>query len=96
MFELSVYEVEITGELIDFGSQIIQSRRELARFFADLIRRGIQAGEFRSFFSAEDAAISIVGFVNVMGLIWVQDSDTFFIGRPAECFVDVFLSGLLV
>lgn len=95
MLELSVNKVEITGGLEDFGNQITQSRRALTRYFEDLISKGIQTGEFRSDLSTEDAAISLVGFVNGLGLIWVQDPDSFSIGRRAESLVDVFLRGLL-
>lgn len=96
MLELSINKVEINDGLKEFANATIQGRRDLARIFEDLVRKGIQAGEFRAEISPEDAAITIVGFMNGIGLIWVQDPDSFSIGRRAQSLVDLFLAGLLV
>ena len=60
-----------------------------------LIAEGIGAGEFRSSVSPEDAALALVGFMNGIGLIWVQDQEHFSIRERAEDFVDLFLAGIV-
>ena len=77
------------------NEQILESRRLLAQFFTDLISEGIEAGEFRPSLSPEDAALAIVGFMNGMGLIWIQDQGYFSIKESAENLVDLFLTGLV-
>jgi TetR/AcrR family acrAB operon transcriptional repressor len=93
--ELSVNKTEMVPELASIREQIIESRRLLAEFFAKLIAEGIEAGEFRSAVSPRDAALALVGFMNGLGLVWVQDPEHFSIGERAENFVDLFLAGMV-
>jgi TetR/AcrR family acrAB operon transcriptional repressor len=94
--ELSLNTSGMVPELVTINEQILESRRQLAQFFANLIAEGIAAGEFRPNLSAEDTALALVGFMNGMGLIWVQDREHFSIKEHAENFVDSFLSGIVV
>ena len=83
-------------ELATIHEQILESRRQLARFFSNLITEGVAAGEFVPTLSIEDTALALVGFMNGMGLIWIQDQEYFSISDRAESFVDLFLSGIVV
>ena len=93
--ELSLNKTEMVPELASLNEQIRESRRLLAQFFSDLIREGVGAGEFRPDISPKDAALALVGFMNGMGLIWVQDQEHFSIKERAENFVDLFLAGIV-
>jgi TetR/AcrR family acrAB operon transcriptional repressor len=95
LLELHINRVELTPSLQSIMKETIEGRRQLAHFLADLMQRGVEAGEFRANLPVEDAAWALVGFMNGMGLIWVQDQSIFSIGRRAETFVEVFLKGIL-
>lgn len=94
--ELSINMTGFVPELDEITEQILEGRRQLAQFLSNLIREGIKAGEFRHDVSPEDAALALVGFMNGMGLIWVQDPEHFSIKERAENLVDSFLSGILI
>lgn len=94
MLELATDKVEYTAELEAFAKQIVEGRRAFTTFLARLIRDGIKAGEFRADLSPKSAAIAVAGFMNGVALLWVQDPDSFSIGRRAEALVDVMLAGL--
>lgn len=94
--ELSINMTGFAPELDEITEQILEGRRQLAQFLSNLIREGIKAGEFRHDVSPEDAALALVGFMNGMGLIWVQDPEHFSIKERAENLVDSFLSGILI
>lgn len=94
--ELSLSKTEMAPELATIHEQILESRRQLARFFSNLITEGVAAGEFVPTLSIEDTALALVGFMNGMGLIWIQDQEYFSISDRAESFVDLFLSGIVV
>jgi TetR/AcrR family acrAB operon transcriptional repressor len=94
--ELSINKTGFAPELAEITQQILDSRRLLTRSFSTLIQEGIEAGEFHSNVSPEDAALALVGFMNGMGLIWVQDPEHFSIKQRAEVLVDTFLTGIIV
>ena len=96
VIELFLNKTELSPELSIITEQARKGRRQLAQFFSNLIRKGIEAGEFRPDVSSEDAALTLVGFMNGMGLIWVQDPEHFSIKERAENLVDSFLSGILI
>ncbi len=93
VIELSV-RTERVPELVTISEQILESRRLLAQFFTNLIKEGVGTGEFQPPISVEDTALALVGFINGMGLIWVQDQEHFSIRERAEKFVDLFLAGM--
>ena len=78
------------------GEQSLQNRRQLAQSFSGLIQQGVEAGEFRPSISTEYAGLALVGFVNGMALIWIQDQAHFSIKERAESLVDLFLAGITV
>jgi len=94
VIELFMNKTEAVPELAAMREKSLAGRRQLARYFADLIKQGVEAGEFRSSLSPEDAALAVVGFMNGMALIWVQDQEHFSIKERAERFVDLFLAGM--
>ena len=94
MLSLATSKVEYTSELETFWKQNVSSRRELVRFLTDLIREGIQQGDFRKDLSANDAAIAVAGFMNGVGLMWVQDPLNYSLSNRAEALVDAMLGGL--
>lgn len=93
--ELFINRTEIVPELTTIREQSLAGRRQLAHYFADLIKQGVEAGEFRSSLSPEDAALALVGFMNGMALIWVQDQEHFSIKERAENLVELFLAGMV-
>jgi len=93
--ELFLNMTEISPELDQINQQILESRRLLVQFFSNLIQDGIVEGEFHSRVSPETAALTLVGFMNGMGLIWLQDPEFFSIKTQAEDLVDSFLSGIV-
>lgn len=93
--ELFLNQTKISSELAVISEQVLESRRLLAENFSGLIREGIELGEFKASVPPDDAALALVGFMNGMGLIWVQDPEFFSISDRAQSLVDSFLSGIL-
>lgn len=93
--ELFMNKTETVPELAAISEQSLAGRRQLAQYLANLIEQGVEVGEFRSTFSPEDAALALLGFMNGMSLIWVQDQEHFSINARAENFVDLFLAGMV-
>lgn len=96
VMELFLNTSEISSELSIINKQILESRRILVQFFSNLIQAGIVEGEFQTSVSAEVTALALVGFMNGMGLIWLQDPEYFSIKENAEELVDLFLAGILI
>jgi TetR/AcrR family acrAB operon transcriptional repressor len=93
--ELFMNKTEMVPELAAISEQIPVGRRLLAQFISNLIKEGVDSGEFQSSISPDTAALALVGFMNGMGLIWVQDQEHFSISERAEDFVDLFLAGMV-
>lgn len=70
------------------------SRRLLARFFTELLNQGVETGDFRADLHTKPAAYALVGFMNGMGLLWIQDQKAFSIRDQAHELVDVLLKGI--
>jgi TetR/AcrR family acrAB operon transcriptional repressor len=96
MYELFTNKNEFSPELTPLIEQSHAGRRQLANYFSNLIVEGIHAGEFHADISPEDAALALVGFMNGMGLIWIQDPEHFSIKARAEKLVDLFLTGIVI
>jgi TetR/AcrR family acrAB operon transcriptional repressor len=94
LLELAVSKVEVTPGLESIMEETTRGRRSLANVLADILRRGIEIGEFRSNLPVDDAAIALVGYLNGVGLIWIQDSEAFSILGRADALVDVFFKGI--
>jgi TetR/AcrR family acrAB operon transcriptional repressor len=92
--ELFMNKTETVPELSAISEQSLAGRRQLAQHLANLIQQGVEAGEFRSSFLPEDAALALLGFMNGMALIWIQDQEHFSIKERSENFVDLLLAGM--
>jgi TetR/AcrR family acrAB operon transcriptional repressor len=96
MYELFINMNDFSPDLSSLSEQSLEGRRQLTRYFSNLIIEGIDAGEFDPHISPKDAALALVGFINGMVLIWVQDPDHFSIKERAEKLVDLYLSGVVI
>ncbi len=96
MYELFINKNDFSPELSFLSEQSLEGRRQLTQYFLNLIIEGIDVGEFDPDISPKDAALALVGFINGMGLIWIQDPDQFSIKERAEKLVDLFLSSISV
>jgi TetR/AcrR family acrAB operon transcriptional repressor len=96
MYELFNNKTDFSSELSAIAKQSLEGRRQLAHYFSRLITDGIESGEFHQDIFSKDAALALVGFMNGMGLIWVQDPNHFSIKERAENLVDLFLSGMII
>lgn len=86
---------DASSELVIINQQVLESRRALVQFFTGLIQTGLDDGEFHPWVSPENTALALLGFINGMGLIWLQDPESFSIKERAEDLVDSFLSGIV-
>ena len=93
--ELFLNTNDVSPELAIINQQVLESRRALVKFFTDLIQNGLDDGEFHPWVSPENTALALLGFINGMGLIWLQDPESFSIKERAEDLVDSFLSGIV-
>ncbi len=91
--ELFLNKTEFSAELSFVSEQTRKGRRQLTQFLSNLIRAGVEAGDFHAEISPETTAIALVGFMNGMSLTWVQDPEYFSIKERAENLVDAFLFG---
>ena len=96
VLELFLKTTEVSPELATINQQIRDGRRGLVQFFTNLIQTGLDEGEFHHWVSPEDTALALAGFMNGMGLIWLQDPEFFSIKERAEKLADSFLMGIVV
>lgn len=96
MYDLFLNKAEFSSKLSSLIKQSLEGRRQLARYFSDLIKKGIKMGEFRPDVSPDDTALALVGFMHGIGLIWVQDPEHFSIKKRAKNLVDQFLRGIVI
>jgi TetR/AcrR family acrAB operon transcriptional repressor len=94
LLELAISKVELTEGLDSIRQDTVHGRRQLAAFFQDLLRQGIQAGEIRSDLQVESSAWGILSYMNGVGLIWIQDQEAFSLRDNAEQLVDILLKGI--
>ncbi|NIM94529.1 MAG: TetR family transcriptional regulator [Anaerolineales bacterium] len=94
LLELTVSKVELTEGLETIMKDTIKGRRQLAAYFQELLRQGIQAGEIRSDLPVETASYALISFMNGVGLIWIQDQKALSIRKNAEALADVILKGI--
>lgn len=94
LLELATSKVELTEGLESLQQDTIAGRRQLAAYLQDLLSQGIQAGEVRANLEVGPAAWALVGFMNGVGLMWIQDPTAFSLGKQREALVDTFLNGI--
>jgi TetR/AcrR family acrAB operon transcriptional repressor len=94
LLELSISKVELTEGLESIREDTIKGRRQLAAYFQDLLKQGIQTGDIRSDLEIEPAAWGLVSFMNGVGLIWIQDPQAFSLRQDREAVVDTLLKGI--
>jgi TetR/AcrR family acrAB operon transcriptional repressor len=95
VLELFLNTSDVSPELAQINQQILEGRRGLVQFLTDLIQNGLDEGDFQAWVSPENTALALLGFMNGMGLIWLQDPEFFSIKERAEDLVDSFLSGIV-
>ena len=95
MYKLFNNRTDFSSDLSSIAKQSLEGRRQLAQYFSSLITKGIESGEFHHDILPMDAALALVGFINGMGLIWVQDPEHFSIKERAKNLVDLFLAGMV-
>lgn len=96
MYELFNNKSDFSSDLSTIAKQSLEARRQLAQYFSSLITEGVESGEFQQDIVPREVALALVGFMNGMGLIWVQDPEHFSIKELAENLVDLFLSGMII
>lgn len=94
LLQLHINKVEISEGLESIVEETIAGRRQLAAYFQELLQQGIRSGEIRPDLPSETAAFALVSFINGVGLLWIQDPQSFSIEREAGALTDVFLRGL--
>jgi TetR/AcrR family acrAB operon transcriptional repressor len=95
VLELFLNTSDVSPELAQINQQILEGRRGLVQFLTDLIQNGLDEGDFQAWVSPENTALALLGFMNGIGLIWLQDPEFFSIKERAEDLVDSFLSGIV-
>lgn len=94
MLELVLLKTEVSPELAGGLQEKAEGNRATTRFFAELIREGIQIGEVRPDVQAETAALAALGLVNGLTSLWLLDPGAFSLRASAEESVEIFLRGL--
>ena len=94
MLELLMLKTEVSPELAGGLQEKVQGNRHSIKFFADLIRRGMTAGEIRPEVNPEVTAIAALGLVNGVTTLWLIDPTAFSLKASAAATVDLFLQGI--
>jgi TetR/AcrR family transcriptional regulator, acrAB operon repressor len=69
-------------------------RRSFVEYLTGLYTKGVETGVFRPDLQAGAAALATVGFLNGLGLLWIQDPTWFSIKDQAEALTDVHIQGV--
>ncbi len=94
MLELLTLKTEIGPELATGLQENVQGQQRSQAYFADLIRKGIAAGEIRPEVKPERAALALLGMINGITSLWLMDSSAFSLKEIAQDTVDLFLQGI--
>jgi TetR/AcrR family acrAB operon transcriptional repressor len=93
--ELTILRTEVVPELEDSMKEKFRLQRASIDSFADLIRQGQQAGEIRQDVDPEIAAITAIGLMNGVIVMWMMDHSLFSIKAYARPVVQTYLKGLV-
>jgi TetR/AcrR family acrAB operon transcriptional repressor len=94
MLELIMLKTEVSPELASGMQEKRHGNQLTIRFFADLIRQGIEAGEIRPEVHPEITATAALGLINGMTSIWLIDPVAFSLRGTADESVEIFLRGI--
>jgi TetR/AcrR family acrAB operon transcriptional repressor len=94
--ELVSFKTAIIPELEAGMRQKKNGTRSFVDYVAGLIEQGLDAGEVRPGTNARDAALSAIGLINGVSLMWLFDPTLFSLRARAEGIVDTFLKGVIL
>lgn len=95
VLELIMLKTEVSPELASGIQEKVRGNQITINLFADLIRQGIEAGEFRPDVNPQVAASAAIGLVNGVTSTWLIDPGAFSLRDQAEETVDIFLRGII-
>ncbi len=93
--ELTILRTEVVPELEDSMKEKFRLQRASIDSFAELIRKGQQAGEIRQDVDPEIAAVTAIGLMNGVIVMWMMDHSLFSIKAYARPVVQTYLKGLV-
>ncbi len=92
--ELTILRTEVVPELEASMKEKFRLQRQSIDSFADLIRKGQEAGEIRKDVDPEIAAIAAIGLLDGVIVMWMMDRSLFSIKAYAGPVVQTYLKGL--
>lgn len=95
LLELVLYKVEHVEGLSSLVKQTVDGRRSLAKFIEGLIREAIDAKVFRADIDPRVASYAFIAYLNGVGLIWIQDPESFSIAHDADQLAEALFQGLM-
>lgn len=93
--ELTILRTEVVPELEDSMKEKFRLQRASIDSFADLVRKGQEAGEIRPDVDPEIAAVAAIGLMNGVIVMWMMDHSLFSIKAYAKPIVQTWLKGLV-
>ncbi len=92
--ELTILRTEVVPELEESMKEKFRLQRASIDSFADIIRKGQEAGEIRPDVDPEIAAVAAIGLMNGVIVMWMMDRSLFSIKAYAGPVVQTYLKGL--
>ncbi|MCX7921450.1 MAG: TetR family transcriptional regulator [Clostridia bacterium] len=93
--ELVLFKTAYLPELEEGMAHKVKSTEATISFIDNLIKEGIQCGEFDKNIDTRAAAIAAVGLFSGVSTLWLLNDKMFSIKKYAESIVDCFLSGII-
>ncbi len=93
--ELTILRTEVVPELEESMKEKFRLQRASIDSFAELIRKGQQAGEIRQDVDPEIAAVTAIGLMSGVIVMWMMDHSLFSIKAYARPVVQTYLKGLV-
>jgi TetR/AcrR family transcriptional regulator, acrAB operon repressor len=92
--ELVLFKTAMIPELQEGLRHKQAGQRTYLEYISSLVEQGVDTGEIRPGTNPRDAALSILGLMNGVSLLWMFDSKLFSLRARAENIVDTFLNGI--
>lgn len=92
--EVIVFKAEKKKELQRFYTDHMEKVKEMRELMKDLIREGIEAGEFDPGLDPELAVLAWISYVGGVKSAWLSDIETFSLRESAEGLADIFITGI--
>lgn len=92
--EIMVFKTETSQGLKRIYTNHMDKVKEMRELMIELIRKGIEVGEFDGGLNPETVVLAWISYVGGVKSAWLSDLETFSLRESAESLADIFITGI--